>query len=124
VALPSWPIPSFRPLQAGTSPLQRMLDPLATEMEGGNLRQRSRPGDNVGTIQQTIQMPLAEYETLVVWVKTTLNNGTARFTMDVWLGTGFANKVCQFVKPGSSLTAQFIPTDAVNVSMTLRIYDV
>ena len=101
-----------------------MLDPLATEMEGGNLRQRSRPGDNVGTIQQTIQMPLAEYETFVDWVKTTLNNGTARFTLDVWLGTGFTNKVCQFVKPGSSLTAQFLPTDVVAVSMTLRIYDV
>jgi hypothetical protein len=69
-------------------------------------------------------MPLTEYETLVDWVKTTLNNGTARFTMNVWLGTGFANKVCRFVKPGSSLTALFIPTDAVNVSMMLRIYDV
>ena len=123
MALPAWPIPSFRPQQDGTSPLQRMLDPLATEMEGGNLRQRSRPGDNVGSIQQTIQMPLAEYETFAAWVKTTLNNGTARFTLDVWLGTGFANKVCQFVKPGSSLTAQFLPTDVVAVSMTLRIYD-
>ena len=60
MALPAWPIPTFRPQQSGTSPLQRMRDPLATEMEGGNLRQRSRPGDNVGTIQQTIQMPLAE----------------------------------------------------------------
>jgi hypothetical protein len=79
---------------------------------------------NVGTVQQTIQMPLAEYETFAKRVKTTLNNGTAPFTLDVWLGTGFANKICQFVKPGSSLTAQFLPTDIVAVSMTLRIYDI
>jgi hypothetical protein len=69
----------------------------------------SARGPAIGTIQQTIQMPLAEYETFAAWVETTLNNGTARFTLDVWLGTGFANKVCQFVKPGTQITAQFLP---------------
>jgi hypothetical protein len=49
---------------------------------------------------------------------------SARLTMDVWLGTGFTNKVCQFVKPGTSLTVQFVPTDVVAVLMALRIYDV
>jgi hypothetical protein len=122
--LPSWPVASFRPLEESANPLQRMLDPLATDMEGGNIRQRPRPGDNVGSTTQTILMPLAEYDVFVEWVKTTLNNGTARFRMDVWLGTGFANKVCQFIKPGSTLTAKYMPTDAVAVTMTLRIYDV
>jgi hypothetical protein len=49
---------------------------------------------------------------------------SARLTMDAWLGTGFTNKVCQFVKPGTSLTVQFVPTDVVAVLMALRIYDV
>ena len=34
-------------------------------------------------------------DTFAAWLKTTLNNGTARFTMNVWLGTALVNKVCQ-----------------------------
>ena len=73
-------------------------------IQGGNTRQRSRPGDNVGTITQTIWMSLVEHDTFVNWVKTTLNNGTARFTTNVWLGSSYVNKVCQFIQPGTKLT--------------------
>jgi hypothetical protein len=87
MTLPAWPIADSIILQNGFS-LQRMLDPISTDMEGGNTRERPRPGDNVGTITQTVRMSPADYDpTFVNWVKTTLNNGTARFTMDVWLGT-------------------------------------
>jgi hypothetical protein len=124
MALPAWPIANSVILRDGFS-LQRMLDPIMTDMEGGNTRQRPRPGDNVGTITQTVRMSLADYDTFVDWVKTTLNNGTARFTTDVWLGTALANKVCQFIQPGTKLT--YDPAglvDAVDVTMTLRVYDV
>jgi hypothetical protein len=87
MALPSWPIASFMPDPGSFQPIQRMLDPISTDMEGGNTRQRPRPGDNVGTITQTIWMSNAEHDTFVNWVKTTLNNGTARFTTNVWLGS-------------------------------------
>jgi hypothetical protein len=88
-------------------------------MEGGNTRQRPRPGDNVGTITQTIWMSLA-----VNWVKTTLNNGTARFATNVWLGSSFVSKVCQFIQPGTKLTYAYISVDNVAVTMTLRVFDV
>jgi hypothetical protein len=121
--LPSWPIANSIILQNGFS-LKRMLDPISTDMEGGNTRQRPRPGDNVATITQTVRMDSAGYDAFAAWVQTTLNNGTARFTMDVWLGTGMANKVCQFSKPGSNLVYSWAGPDVVDVTMTLRVYGV
>ena len=122
--LPAWPIATFMPQQESFQPLQRMLDPLATDMEGGNTRERPRPGDNVGTITQTVWMSMAEHDTFVDWVKTTLNNGTARFTANVWLGSSYMNKVCQFIKPGSTLTYGYVSANEVAATMTLRVYDV
>ena len=58
------------------------------------------------------------------WVKGTLGNGTGRFTANVWLGTAYLTKVCQFVKPGSELKYAWLSTDKVAVTMTLRVYDV
>ena len=124
MTLPTWPITTYAPQQDSFKPLQRMLDPIATDMEGGNTRQRPRPGDNVGTIGQTIWVSLADHDTLVNWIKTTLNNGTARFTMPVWLGSAFVSKTVQFLKPGTGLTYGYVSTDIVAVSMTLRVYNV
>ncbi len=122
--LPAWPIATFMPQQESFQPLQRMLDPLATDMEGGNTRERPRPGDNVGTITQTVWMSMAEHDTFVDWVKTTLNSGTARFTANVWLGSSYVNKVCQFIKPGSTLTYGYVSANEVAATMTLRVFDV
>lgn len=124
MTLPSWPITKFQPTPDNFQPIQRGLDPIATDMEGGNTRQRPRPGDNVGTITQTIEMSLADFDTFVAWVKTTLNLGTARFTTNVWLGSSYVNKVCQFVQPGTTLTDNYIGPDTVGVTMTLKVYDV
>ncbi len=124
MALPAWPIATYKPQQDSFSPLQRSLDPISTEMEGGNTRERARPGDNVGSITQTIWMPMAEYDTFTAWVKTTLGGGTGRFTMMVWLGSSYVSKVCQFIKPGSNLTSGYVSTDVTAVTMTLRVYDV
>jgi len=71
----------------------------------------------------TVQMSFAEYDTFVAWVKTTLNNGTARFTANVWLGTSYVNKACMFIKPGTMLTGAYISVDKVAVPMTLRVFD-
>jgi hypothetical protein len=122
--LPAWPIANSIIMQDGFS-LQRMLDPISTDMEGGNTRERPRPGDNIATITQTVRMYPADYNAFVDWMKNTLNNGTARFTMDVWLGTApLVNKVCQFIKPGTGLRYAYAGPDAVDVTMTLRVYDV
>jgi hypothetical protein len=89
-----------------------------------NTRERPRPGDNIGTITQTIWMSMAEHDTFVNWVKTTLNSGTARFTTNVWLGSSYVNKVCQFIQPGTKLSYAYISVHRVAVTMTLRVYDV
>jgi hypothetical protein len=123
MAMPSWPIADSILLQDGFG-LQRMLDPISTDMEGGNTRERPRPGDNVATITQTVRMSPADYDVFVAWVKTTLNNGTARFTMDVWLGAALANKVCQFIQPGTKLTYAWAGPEAIDVGMMLRVFDV
>lgn len=124
MTLPTWPITPYMPVPDNFAPIQRGLDPLATDMEGGNTRERPRPGDNVGTITQTMWMSLADHDTFVAWVKGTLNMGTGRFTANVWLGSSYVNKVCQFIKPGTTLTYGYIGPDTVAVTMTIRVYDV
>jgi hypothetical protein len=121
MTIPSWPV-SYRPDLNSISGIKRLLDPLATDMEGGNTRLRSRPGDNVGTLSQTIIMKKAEFDTFVAWVKDTLGNGTARFMLKVRLGTTFEEKVCQF--SGGAPTYRPVGSGAVAVTMTLRVYDV
>jgi len=64
------------------------------------------------------------HDTFVTWVKGTLGNGTGRFIANVWLGTAYLSKVCQFVKPSSELKYARMSTDKVAVTMTLRVYDV
>jgi hypothetical protein len=101
-----------------------MLEPISTDFEGGNTRERSRPGDNIGTLNQTIRISMADHDTLVAWIKDTIGNGTGRFTMNVWLGSAFASKVCQFVKGGGGVKYSYVGITTVDVSMTLRVYDV
>jgi hypothetical protein len=122
--LPSWPagvpiIPRLEEFQ----PVQRLLPPIATEMEGGNVRLRSRPGDNVGTLPLRMRMTLAQFSTFTAWWKVTLNNATARFTANVFLGDACYSKVCQFTRDGIPQD-QFVDSDTVDVSMTLRVYDI
>jgi hypothetical protein len=123
MSIPAWPadIP-YAPDLNSISPIKRMLDPIATDMEGGNTRLRSRPGDNVGTISQTVVMKAAQFDAFVAWVKDGLGNGTSRFTVPVRLGAAFETKVCQF--SGGAPTYRPVGTKAFAVSMTLRVYNV
>lgn len=123
MTIPAWPdaVP-YAPDLNSISPIKRMLDPIATEMEGGNVRLRSRPGDNVGTISQTIVMKTSAFDVFVARVKDDLGNGTSRFTAPVRLGAAFETKVCQF--SGGAPTFRPVGARAVAVSMTLRVYDV
>lgn len=76
------------------------IDPDQTEMEGGNIVARAAPGDDVERIQFTIKYTKAQYATFKTFVKTTLNKGSSRFTMQVWLTDGFENRtVMMAAKP-------------------------
>lgn len=124
MTLPTWPIATYAPQQDSFSPIQRALDPITTEFEGGNTRDRSRPGDNVGKIGQTIWITMAEHDIVVPWVKTTINRGTARFTMPVWLGSSFVTKTVKFIKPGTQITYGYISTDVTAMGMALWVFDI
>lgn len=119
--LPAWPddVP-YVILDDGGSPIQRALPPIATDMEGGNQRQRPRPGDDISTISQTIVMDDVQFATFTAWWKETLNLGTARFTAPVWSGTDYVTRTCMFTADGKPQDS-FKVNDAVAVSMKLRV---
>lgn len=123
--LPAWPAVPYRPLRNGyrKSPL---LAPIRTEMEGGNVRLRRRPGDNVALVSQTIWMTKSDFATLESWVSGTLGGGVARFTASVWLGSAYSTKTCQFEASGQEFpySVSSIGSDTVAVSMTLRVFGV
>lgn len=98
---------------------QPFVPPQSADMEGGNTRLRSLPGDNVAQRQFDILFPLADFATFETYVKTTLGNGSARFVMSVWNGTAYETKTVQFVQP---YTAQAVPPKYVQVTLLLRIY--
>ncbi|WP_038381380.1 hypothetical protein, partial [Bradyrhizobium elkanii] len=64
MALPAFPIANAVILKDGFN-LQRSRDPITTDMEQGNTRQRPRPGDNVGTVTQTVRFYADDYDTFV-----------------------------------------------------------
>src|ERR1043166_1712002 len=119
--LPSYPsyIP-YRPRRNEWSMPQPFVPPLETEMEdGSNVRLRSTPGSNVAIVQQIVRMLPAERDTFDAFVRATLNNGTSRFTMSVWLGSSYQTKTVQFVK--GSPTYQNLDR-FVQVAMKLRVF--
>jgi hypothetical protein len=123
MTVPAWPTGvNYSPDLNSITNVKRILDPIKTDFEGGNTRLRTRPGDNVGTLSQTVRMKASELTTFVAWVKTTLNNGTSRFTVLVRLDGVFVSKVCQF--SGGAPTYRPVGTKATDVTMTLRVYDV
>lgn len=74
-------------------------DPLRTEMEDGPARLRPSSTLNVGTLNFQILMSSTELSTFASWFKTTIVQGTAAFTMSVWIAGSFTNKTCRFVSP-------------------------
>jgi hypothetical protein len=101
--------------------IARYLPPLRTEMEGGNTRARKRPGDDVATISQSIPMTTAQWGTLLTFVKTTLVNGTARFTMDVW--DGIQCQEDRTVMLAGEPKPTRLGAGKVLVSFPIRVYD-
>ncbi len=120
--IPTWPAVPTRPRRDDFQPIVPFLKPIYTDMEGGNTRQRSRPGDNVGSLGQTFMMSPAQVEIFKEWVKTTLNNGTSRFTAPIWNGTAYVTKTCQFPPDGKPTYGAFSST-AIAVSMKLTVFD-
>lgn len=123
MTLPAWPAISDAPSVDGFQLAPWGPGAIVTEMEGGNVRTRRRPGDNISLITQRVRMTNAELATFKAWFANTLFGGAARFTMTVWTGMQFENKVCQF-DLSSPLQYGYVTLDATDVSMKLRVYGV
>src|SRR4051794_36737470 len=119
MAHPTWPngLPAYP--RRGEWKMSPTLPPIATDMEGGNTRQRARPGDNVREITQTLRFSNADYATFEAFY---LTNRNGRITMPVFIGgSGLTNKTVQIM---SSL--QDVSHDGLkySVPMKLRVYSV
>jgi hypothetical protein len=97
------------------------LDPVQTEMSGGNVRKRSRPGDTVALISQTLIMAASDWATVRTFYRDTIFNGSARFTQNVWDGAAFQTARTVQLMDTPEVT-QYTP-DQVTVSWNLRVYD-
>jgi hypothetical protein len=118
--LPAWPndVPYLQRRQDWKI-TQPFIGPIETEMDGGNVRQRSRPGSNVATVEWRRRMTTAQHASFDTFVRATLSNGTARFTMPVWLGSSYVTKTVQIVKDSLAIEQDGL---FVSVSMRLRVY--
>ena len=120
--LPAWPadVPYLQRRQDWQIS-QPFLGPIETEMEGGNVRLRSRPGSDVATVQWRRRMTTAQFASFGAFVRSSLSNGTSRFTMPVWLGASYVTNTVQIVKDSLEVAQDGL---FVSVSMTLRVYGV
>jgi hypothetical protein len=121
MALPVWP--SSVPNQATNDWKMTSLyvDPIATDMDGGNQRLRSRPGSNVAIVSYPL-VPLTaqQWNDLNAFFRTTLGNGASRFTMPVFTGSTYETKTVQFDQGKAPQVS--VESIYVIVVMTLRIF--
>lgn len=92
-------------------------DPLATDMEGGNVRLRRMPGDEIFQIQFDLLFTNAQFATFQTWVNTF--RGVSRFSMNVYDGTGYAVRTVQFIQPYG---VQDVPPSRKRVTFQLWVY--
>ena len=85
---PEWPafLPFAQMEGDGSGPMFR--DPIETEMANGDVRRRRQPGDDLIRKRLAFRFTAAEVETWSIFVRTTLNNGAARFVMPVSIDGG------------------------------------
>lgn len=83
----------------GWQELEPFIAPVITDMEGGNKRARSDPGDDLRHIQFNILYDAASYATFRTFVIDTLKRGSSRFTMTVWTGAAYESRTVQFTTP-------------------------
>lgn len=113
--IPEWPLAdNYRPLMEGFS-IEPFLSPIASEMEGGNLRERPRPGDDIQVVKQTIIVDGADYTaTLQPFL---LANRGKRIIMPVWNGSAYVRSVVQIIAPG----IPGVQVGKVLLDMTVRV---
>lgn len=124
MAIPNWSgsVP-FIPMRDTVQVTPFGPGPIVTEMEGGNVRVRRRPGDDVKIVTQTVRMTRDQVTAFDDWYANTIGGGTGRFKVDVWNGSEMVNKVCQFhLQQGGPKYQPVTNSDLMDVTMYLRVY--
>lgn len=122
------PIPSYTALGIPDDPLidtwqidEPFRKPNSTDMDGGNIRMRTRPGDQIAQISFGVMMTLAQFNTFKTFANTTLGRGASRFTMRIWNGSAMVSKTVQLVE--GIYTQKPIPPHKVTVGFTVKVYE-
>jgi hypothetical protein len=123
MALSTWPDVPSQPQVDGFQQTPWSAPAIVTEMNGGNSRSRRRPGDNVTALLQRIRMTDSQLATFESWFSETLGGGAGRFTMDVWTGAAYENKVCQF-NLSQPVQYAYVADDITDVVMQLKVFNV
>lgn len=120
-SIPSWPsgVPYAPQVDSWKAP-NVFIDPIATDVDSGNQRLRSKPGSGAKILQFNIMMSLTEYQTFESFCRDTLTFGASRWTMLVWVGWGFETHTVQFDK-GKPPEPTAMPPNLVSVVMNLRV---
>lgn len=92
-------------------------EPLATDMDSGNIRLRRQPGDEIFQIQFDISFTNAQFATFETWVQTF--KGVGRFSMKVYDGSSYAVRTVQFVQPYGTTD---VPPNRKRVTFQLSVY--
>jgi hypothetical protein len=121
MTLPVWDTNVPSRARDGWQMTEPNLAPLASEMDGGNVRLRRRPGDNVAKIMYPL-IPLtdAQFALFRTFYRTTISGGVSRFTMSLMTDNAVETKTVQFEKPPA-----FSKEGAYwMVTLPLRVYGV
>lgn len=121
MALPVWPAAVPSRAREGWQMPEMFRAPLATEMNGGNQRLRSQPGSNVALINYPL-VPLddEEWTVLDTFFRVDLKNGSSRWTMPLYIGTGTVTRVVQL--EGGRSPAPSRSSGYFHLMLPLRVY--
>lgn len=121
MTLPAWPGTVPVTARDGWQMPTMFIAPLATEMDGGNQRLRSQPGNNVASITYPlIPLTAAQFTAFDTFMRTTISNGASRWTMSLLTGVGYVTKTVQLdggKPPTIDQSGGFF-----NVVLPLRVY--
>lgn len=121
MTLPVWPSQVNSAARDGWQMPDMFRPPLATEMGGGNQRLRAQPGSNVATINYPLQpMDATAWGYFETFIRTTINNGTSRFTMTLTYPSGNITKTVQL--DGGKSPSVTHASGWRHVTLALRVY--
>ena len=104
MATPVWPATLPHECEASAFTRRPYRGMVATEMEGGNVRLRRRPGDRVETVGWARRFTPTQHAIWAGFLKDTIADGTRQFVMPIWSGEDYQNRLVQIVDGGGGVS--------------------